>query len=227
MKGAFDAYREAERIVGGYPTKLAAEADRARKAWFRANSEANIREDVSGTKPGTEESRLRRERAKASIAELDLEMESTAAEALAAADAWRGAMVRQLLRPAPVEHVPVVDSRSVEQVPSGPQDEPFNNAPTPLTTGDIAYCFDGLRWSDMEWRKPLGDKPKWLSECVVIPGQRGVSETRWNPVLIGAALLQQGHVSDRNVRAKFQTVDLLKPWLDAWKTYEADNLDTV
>jgi len=96
----------------------------------------------------------------------------------------------------------------------------------PLTTGDIAFCFDGLRWNEQGWKKPLGNKPKWLSECVAIPGQRGVSETRWNPVLIGAWLVHQDHVSTRQVRAKFQTVGLLKPWFDAWKTYEADNFDT-
>ena len=100
-----------------------------------------------------------------------------------------------------------------------------SDGPTPLTTGDIAYCFAGLRWDESAWKKPLGDKPKWLLRCVAIPGQQGVSETRWNPVLIGAELVQQGHVKARSVRAKFQTVDLLSPWLDDWKTYEADNLD--
>ncbi len=98
------------------------------------------------------------------------------------------------------------------------------DGPAPLTTGDIAHCFNGLKWNETEWKKPLGDKPKWLSDCVAIPGQRGVSETRWNPVLICAELLRQGHVSARTVRAKFQTVALLKPWLEEWKTYEADNL---
>ena len=101
-----------------------------------------------------------------------------------------------------------------------------SDGPAPLTTGDIAHCFAGLRWDESGWKKPLGDKPKWLAGCVVIPGQKGVSERRWNPVFIGAALVQQGHVKARNVRAKFQTVDLLKPWLDVWKTYEADNFDS-
>ena len=66
--------------------------------------------------------------------------------------------------------------------------ESGNNGPLPLTTGDIAFCFDGIRWNEQQWRKPLGNKPKWLQSCVAIPGQRGVSETRWNPVLIAAAL---------------------------------------
>lgn len=101
-----------------------------------------------------------------------------------------------------------------------------STGPLALTTGDIAFCFDGLRWSEQKWKKPLGNKPKWLQACVHTPGQRGVFETRWNPVAIGAALVKDGHTRAKSVRARFQTKDLLKPWLDAWKTYEADNLTT-
>ena len=101
-----------------------------------------------------------------------------------------------------------------------------SNAPLPLTTGDIAFCFDGIRWNEQQWRKPLGDKPKWLKSCVAIQGQRGVSETRWSPVLIAAALVHNGHAQVRSVRARFQTKQQLHPWLEAWRTYEADNFDT-
>ena len=104
--------------------------------------------------------------------------------------------------------------------------ESGNNGPLPLTTGDIAFCFDGIRWNEQQWRKPLGDKRKWLQSCVAIPGQRGVSETRWNPVLIAAALVHDGHAQARSIRAKFQTKPQLKDWLEAWKTYEADNFGT-
>lgn len=104
--------------------------------------------------------------------------------------------------------------------------EPAKAGPLPLTTGDIAFSFDGLHWTEQQWKKPLGDKPKWLKGCVAIPGARGAIETRWNPVLVGAALVQQEHATIRNVRAKFQTVHVLRPWLDEWKTYEANNFDT-
>ena len=100
-----------------------------------------------------------------------------------------------------------------------------SNGPLPLTTGDIAFCFDGIRWNEQQWRKPLGDKPKWLQSCVAIPGQQGVSETRWNPVLMAAALVRDGHAQARSIRARFQTKPQLKDWLEAWKTYEADNFD--
>lgn len=99
------------------------------------------------------------------------------------------------------------------------------NVALSLTTGDMAFAFDGLRYTEAQWKKPLGNKPKWLQACVVAAGRRGVTETRWNPVLIGGALVNDGYAQARSVRARFQTHDLLKPWLDAWKTYEADYLD--
>jgi hypothetical protein len=100
------------------------------------------------------------------------------------------------------------------------------DSPTSLTTSDVAHAFAGLHWpTETAWKKPLADKPKWLSACVVIPGSRGLSETRWNPVLIGDALVGRGLVKANRVRARFQTVERLKPWLDAWKTHEADSFD--
>ena len=97
--------------------------------------------------------------------------------------------------------------------------------PQPLNTSEIAYAFDNLRWSEERWKKNLGNKPKWLQACIALPGQRGVREVRWNPVLIGGALVRMGHARPNSVRAKFQTKLTLKPWLEAWKTYEADYLD--
>lgn len=103
------------------------------------------------------------------------------------------------------------------------------DGPMPLTTSDIAFCFDGLGWDEKGWRRPLGDKPKWLDPCLVIPGAQGKSERRWNPVFIAAALLQRGYggVNERSIRARFQTKPQLRPWLEAWKTYEADYLGSI
>ena len=98
--------------------------------------------------------------------------------------------------------------------------------PLPLTTGNIAFCFSGLRYTEAKWKKPLGDKPKWLEACVAIPGLQGVRETRWDPVCIGGALVRNGHVNARNVRAKFQSQPMLALWLDAWKTYEAGYIES-
>ena len=124
----------------------------------------------------------------------------------------------------PNKTAPALDTVTPAPVVASDDVTTGNDVPLPLTTGNIAFSFDGLRWNAQQWKKPLGDKPKWLKACIAIPGVRGTSETRWNPVLIGAALVQQGHAKPNNVRAKFQTGHLLKPWLDAWKTYESDYL---
>lgn len=119
--------------------------------------------------------------------------------------------VRRLVAPVPAEK---------------PQAAAAPAGPTPLTTGDLAFSFDGLRYSEARWKKPLGDRPKWLVAAIAVPGQRGVCETRWNPVFVGAELVRQGHVGVNSVRARFQTRPMLRPWLDAWNTYEADYLES-
>jgi hypothetical protein len=116
--------------------------------------------------------------------------------------------------PAPV----VADSAS---------DAPLD-APQPVTTGNIAYAFDGLRgWNEKAWKDTLGSPPKWLEACIALRGQRGIREHHWNPVLIGAALVHKGHAQARSIRARFQTKPQLQDWLEAWKTYEADNFDAL
>ena len=101
------------------------------------------------------------------------------------------------------------------------------DAPQPVTTGDVAHAFDGLRrWNEKAWKDTLGSPPKWLEACIALRGERGKRETRWNPVLIGAALVHNGHAKANSIRARFQTKPQLQGWLEAWKTYEADNFDT-
>ena len=98
------------------------------------------------------------------------------------------------------------------------------DGPLPIATSDIAHSFAGLGWISAEkWMKPLGDKSKWLSACIAIPGSRGGNETRWHPVLVGAALIRREMANVNQVRGRFQSNPQLKPWLDAWNDYEADN----
>jgi hypothetical protein len=103
---------------------------------------------------------------------------------------------------------------------------PARSGPAALSTRNIALNFDGLRWTESQWKKPLGDKPKWLRNCIVLAGKRGERETLWDPVLIGAALVKARHVPANRVRARFQTKPLLTPWLEAWKAHEAEYIDT-
>lgn len=119
--------------------------------------------------------------------------------------------------PLDAEALPV----AVRPAPPAKPDEP-----SPLKTRELAECFAGLDGKNaQQWMKPLGDVPKWLTEAVHTRGSQGKSETRWHPVAFGAALVKRG-VKQNSVRARFQTMPPLKPWLDAWKTYEAEYLDT-
>ncbi len=101
------------------------------------------------------------------------------------------------------------------------------SGPLPLTTSDIAHYFAGLKWTEVKLKKLLGNKPKWLSDCIVTPGNRGRSEILWNPVYVGAALIRHINVTPSRVRAIFKNEDnkMLHPWLEAWKNYEFDYLD--
>jgi len=98
--------------------------------------------------------------------------------------------------------------------------------PSPVATGHVAFAFDGLRgWNERAWKDNLGSPPKWLDSCIAIRGQQGIREHHWNPVLIGAALVRNGHAKQNSIRARFQTKPQLRDWLEEWKTYEADYLD--
>lgn len=105
--------------------------------------------------------------------------------------------------------------------------------PAPLTTGDIAFCFAGLHWiTEKEWKNVLGKGRDWTEECVAAPAGgrgRGVAPKLWNPVLLAAKLVERYDIPQKSVRARFQNAQyqrFLRLWLDAWKTYEADNLAT-
>jgi hypothetical protein len=102
VEQAYAAFREALKIIGPYPLEFDAEADRAHKVWSVANHEANQREGVFDSEPGTEDSKARRERAKASINVSEIEKETSKTEADAARQKWLEAMVRELLEPGAV-----------------------------------------------------------------------------------------------------------------------------
>lgn len=131
-----------------------------------------------------------------------------------------------------VERVAEIINKTAQNAatPAPLTDRPSNaplDAPQPVTTGNIACAFDGLRgWNEKAWKDTLGSPPKWLEACIALRGQRGVRETRWNPVLIGAALVHKGHAKANSIRARFQTKPQLRDWLEAWKDYEADSFDT-
>ncbi|WP_293225027.1 hypothetical protein [Ottowia sp.] len=116
-------------------------------------------------------------------------------------------------------------AQPVDELPANAASPSQQSGPQSLRTTDIAHAFKGLYPDDERWKKQLGNKPKWLKGCIALPGQRGVRETQWYPVLVGGALVRKGYAKQNQVRARFQTVPTLKPWLEAWRTYEADYLD--
>ena len=101
--------------------------------------------------------------------------------------------------------------------------QPTKAGPLPVTTRAMADSFAGLHWSGEQWIKKLGNKPVWLHVCMVANGARGEGMRQWNPVLIGAYLVRMKQIQTKTIRAKFQTQDALKPWLEDWKHYEAEN----
>ncbi|MDD5029864.1 MAG: hypothetical protein PHH58_10240 [Rhodoferax sp.] len=107
-------------------------------------------------------------------------------------------------------------------------EEPASDGPAPLTTGDVALCFAGLRnWDEKRWKDELGSPDVWLKDCQHRPGTRGRGgiESTWWPIKIGDALIRQFAVKINSVRGKFQSQPLLEPWREEWKTYEADNFN--
>lgn len=102
--------------------------------------------------------------------------------------------------------------------------------PTPLTTNEIANCFDGLKgWNRARWKSELGSPDKWLKDCRERPGTRGRSglESTWWPVLIAAALVRQDPKMARTVKARFKRQEPLMPWLDVLEVNIPDDTDSL
>jgi hypothetical protein len=99
--------------------------------------------------------------------------------------------------------------------------------PAPVTTLGVAQAFEDLRgWNFERWKKNLSNKPKWLKACMVTEGARGGKrQITWNPVLIGAALHNQG-VKQHYIRARFMKKGSpIAHWFQEWKDYETEHLD--
>ena len=117
----------------------------------------------------------------------------------------------------------VLECSQENQLPAQP------TVPRALKTTEIAECFGTLghmtKLDYAQLKSRLGQKPKWLMPALVTPGQLGVREITWNPVKIGAALINKRNASRRSVRSLFQTKDTLKPWLGEWDMYESNFMD--
>jgi hypothetical protein len=97
LRDAYAAYRQAEKVVGKLDENLEARARQLADECGQKNDEANMREGVFAPDISPEEARERRERARASVAELEEMSRQAKTQCEAAFSAWRKAMVNQLL----------------------------------------------------------------------------------------------------------------------------------
>jgi hypothetical protein len=92
-----------------------------------------------------------------------------------------------------------------------------------VETSDLAHAFNGIGRPEASWKKVLGRPPKWLSVSRCAKGKRGGRnrEARWDPIAFGLAVKHKYKIPLNRIRARFQTIAALKPWLDRWKEAEA------
>lgn len=112
LRAAYQAFRDAEAVVGKMDATLEIQKQQLAEEFGQENGEANTREGVFAPDISLEESRARRERARASVQELHERSDQADAAYQAAFLAWRKAMVNQLLRP----KLPVTRSDPVAMV---------------------------------------------------------------------------------------------------------------
>jgi hypothetical protein len=96
---AYELARRAQLVVGKLDNKLQARSHALEHKMDDKNVQANARERVFEPGISVDEARLRRERAKASIASFEVKASQVMAQAQKSLAVWRRAMVCQLLQP--------------------------------------------------------------------------------------------------------------------------------
>ncbi|OXJ37927.1 hypothetical protein CFB82_07215 [Burkholderia sp. HI2714] len=96
-------------------------------------------------------------------------------------------------------------------------DNPAEAVPAPLPSPVITAAFEGLGgWNEEQWRRYLGDPPKWLLKARRSKGVRGSrNAATWNPVSIALALKDDG-VPWLKLDAVFRK-PALKAWREKWE----------
>ena len=97
LKGAYQAYRDAEAVVGKMDATLEIQKNQLAEELEQKNEEANAHERVFDPNTSEDERRARRQRAEAAVTELKVLSDNANAAYQAAFKVWRKAMVKQLL----------------------------------------------------------------------------------------------------------------------------------
>mgnify|MGYP001766244100 CR=1 FL=1 len=162
LKAAFAAYRAAQEVVGTLDEALQARAAELVHQFEVANIEANKREAVMKHGISDAEYRERRERARASVAQLHDEADDLKRRAKEEHEAFRRRMVQQLL-------LGDVGGTSTEGASGGEPD--FSLL---ATREQLISAFGAFSGMDMSWFSNLRDTPALLAaRRVVGRGGRG------------------------------------------------------
>ncbi len=100
---------------------------------------------------------------------------------------------------------------------------------TSIKTSDLAFCFaDCIKdLTESKIKQKLGkvSQTAWLKPALSTKGTRGKggTESQWNALIFGGLLHTKFQVPLKTIRARFQTKLILAPYLETWKTYEAEN----
>lgn len=92
--------------------------------------------------------------------------------------------------------------------------------PAALETRVIARLFEDLPWPESAWRRNLASaQARWLTECLVVRGQRGVRASTWHPVRIADRLADRStnKVSVNQLKARFRSLRSdpdIRPWIN-------------
>lgn len=98
-----------------------------------------------------------------------------------------------------------------------------------LDSTTMASCLAGLppTWTTERWKKELSDPAQWMKKNGAYrKGQQGARPNRWHPVLLMDAIYDRyrSEIELAKVRAKFQKLEPLMPWRDAWNDHEASHI---
>ena len=132
-------------------------------------------------------------------------------------DAWRDAMVRELLT-LKVEPEPAV-AEAAPEVAESASSEPSNG----LATAQIAVIFDGLPYTAENWPKRASDI-NWLEPARVALGAAGGATSLWCPATLARLIHGRGRGAGEQktleaLNKRFRSNPVLEPWRDAWNQH--------